>query len=51
VAQYSKDYKYLIKIWKSKKEAGEVLGFSQSNIGPVARGERKSAYGYGWAYI
>ena len=50
VGQYTRDGK-LIKVWQSAMEVQRQLGFSQSPISAVARGKRKTAYGYIWKYI
>ena len=50
VVQYTKDGK-LIKVWQSTHEVERQLGFNNSNISAVARGERKTAYGYVWKYV
>lgn len=50
VAQYTKDG-ILIKVWPSTSEVGRQLELSQSNISAVARGARKTAYGYIWKYV
>ena len=50
VGQYTRDGK-LIKVWQSATEVERRLGLDPSNIGKVARGERKTAYGYVWKYI
>lgn len=50
VAQYSKDGEF-IKVWQSANEAGRQLGAGQSNISRVARGERKTCYGFIWKYV
>ena len=50
VGQYTLDGK-LIKVWQSTREVQRQLNFSQGNISAVARGEKKTAYGYVWKYI
>jgi len=50
IGQYTLDGK-LIKVWQSASEAGRQLGFSQGSISDVARGKRKTAYGYVWKYV
>lgn len=50
VGQYTRDDK-LIKIWQSTIEVQRQLGYYHSSIGAVARGERKTAYGYVWKYV
>ena len=50
VGQYSFEGK-LIKVWQSTNEVERLLGFEHSAISAVARGERKTAYGYVWKYI
>lgn len=53
IKQYTKDGQYL-KTFSSIKEATESLGLfnngAGSNIIAVAKGKRKSAYGYSWGY-
>lgn len=50
VGQYTLDGK-LIKVWQSAHEVQRQLGFTPSSICEVARGKRKTAYGYIWKYI
>ena len=50
VGQYTTDGK-LIKVWQSTMEVERLLGFSRGHISDVARGERKTAYGYVWKYV
>lgn len=50
VGQYTLDGK-LIKVWQSTMEVKRQLGFSHGHISDVARGKRKTAYGYVWKYI
>jgi len=50
VGQYTRDGK-LIKVWQSTNEVERQLGFEHSAISAVARGNRKTAYGYIWKYI
>ena len=50
VGQYTCEGK-LIKVWQSAVEVERQLGFAQRNISAVARGERRTAYGYVWKYI
>ena len=50
VGQYTRDG-VLIKVWQSAYEVQRQLGFFQGHIGQVARGKRKTAYGYVWKYI
>jgi len=50
VGQYTRDGK-LIKVWQSTMEVERQLGFANGAISAVARGERKTAYGYVWKYI
>ena len=50
VSQYTREGK-LIKVWQSTNEAQRKLGFAKQNISAVARGKRKTAYGYVWKYI
>ena len=50
VGQYTRDGK-LIKVWQSASEVQRQLGYSSSCISGVARGVRKTAYGYVWKYI
>ena len=49
VGQYTRDGK-LIKVWQSIIEVERLLGFDCGSISKVARGERKTAYGYVWKY-
>lgn len=41
----------LVKVWQSTMEIERQLGFSSGHISQVARGKRKTAYGYVWKYI
>lgn len=41
----------VIKEWKSASQVFRELGYLQQNIGKVALGKRKSAYGYQWKYL
>jgi len=50
VGQYTRDGK-LIKVWQSTMEVERQLGFDNGAISAVARGERKTAYGYVWKYV
>jgi len=50
VGQYTPNGE-LVKIWQSTREVERQLGFSNNHIGDVARGERKTAYGYVWKYV
>jgi len=50
VGQYTLGGK-LIKVWQSTHEVERQLGFASPNISAVARGKRKTAYGYVWKYI
>ena len=50
VGQYTTDGK-LIKVWQSIMEVERQLGFDYRNTSAVARGERKTAYGYVWKYV
>lgn len=50
VGQYSTDGT-LIKVWQSAHDVERQLGFRNTHISEVARGERKIAYGYVWKYI
>ena len=50
VAQYTLNGE-LVKIWPSTREVQRQLGFYHNHISLVARGERKTAYGYVWKYI
>ena len=50
VAQYLSNG-VLVKVWQSAMEVQRQLGFDNSTISKVARGKRKSAYGYEWKYI
>ena len=49
VAQYTKDGAF-IKVWASSAEVKRQLGFNHSNIIQVAKGNRKTAYGFIWKY-
>lgn len=49
VFQYDMKTGELVGVWKSTREAGRN-GYSNSSISKVCRGERKSAYGFFWAY-
>lgn len=40
----------IIKEWKSATQINKELGYSAQNIGKVALGKRKNAYGYQWKY-
>lgn len=40
----------VIKEWKSAMQVYKELGYSAQNIGKVALGKRKNAYGYQWKY-
>ena len=50
VGQYTIDGK-LIKTWASTMEVERKLGFSNSGVSRVARGKRKTMYGYIWKYV
>jgi len=50
IGQYTRDG-VLVKVWKSATEVQSQLGFAQGAISEVARGKRKTAYGYVWKYI
>ena len=50
VGQYTLDGE-LVKIWQSTSDVQRQLGFSQAHISKVARGKRKTAYGYVWKYV
>jgi len=50
VGQYTREGE-LIKVWQSAHEVERQLGVSRSHISAVARGDRKTAYGYVWKYI
>lgn len=50
VGQFTLDGE-LLKTWTSTMEAYRQGGFSYGNIGAVARGERKTAYGFVWKYV
>ena len=50
VGQYTLDGN-LIKVWQSAMEVHRQLGVDYSAVSKVARGERKTAYGYVWKYI
>ena len=50
IGQYTTNGK-LIKVWQSAKEVQRQLGLSQGNISEVARGKRKTAYGFVWKYV
>ena len=50
VAQYTKDGE-LVKTWPSTMEVERKLGFSNSGVSRVARGKRKTMYGYIWKYV
>jgi len=50
VGQYTLDDQ-LVKVWQSTNEVERQLGFAHSLISKVARGKRKTAYGYVWKYI
>jgi len=50
LGQYTRDGK-LVKVWQSTREVQRQLGFFNGNISQVARGKRKTAYGYVWKYI
>ena len=50
VAQYTLDGE-LVKIWQSTMEVQRHLGFPNQHISAVARGKRKTAYGYVWKYV
>lgn len=51
VAQYTKDGE-LLRTYKSVKEAlEENPGFHQSGVARCARGQQKTAHGFGWRYI
>jgi len=50
VGQYTTNGKF-VKVWQSTREVQRQLGFSHVNIGRVARGKQKTAYGYVWKYI
>ena len=51
IAQYKNNE--LVAIYDSVMSAVRTLGYNSSgqNIGKVALGKRKSAYGYQWKYI
>lgn len=49
VEQYTLDFQY-IKTYKSAIDIQKELGFHQSAISRVCRGERKTAYKYIWKY-
>ena len=50
VGQYTREGE-LIKVWQSTREVERQLGFAHLAISKVARGKRKTAYGYVWKYI
>jgi len=50
VGQYIRDGE-LVKVWQSTMEVQRQLGFDNGVISKVARGKRKTAYGYVWKYI
>ena len=50
VGQYTREG-VLVKVWQSTIEVQRQLGFANGAISAVARGERKTAYGYVWEYI
>jgi len=50
VGQYTREGE-LVKVWQSTREVQRQLGFDQATISKVARGERKTAYGYVWKYV
>ena len=50
VGQYTCDGE-LVKIWPSAIEVQRQAGFSQGNISQVAKGNRKTAYGFIWKYV
>ena len=50
VGQYTRDGE-LVKIWPSAIEVQRQAGFSQGNISQVAKGNRKTAYGFIWKYV
>ena len=50
VAQYTKDGAF-IKAWASAAEVKRQLGFNHSSIIQVAKGNRKTAYGFIWRYV
>jgi len=50
VGQYTRDGE-LVKVWQSNHEVERQLGFDQSTLSKVARGELKAAYGYVWKYV
>lgn len=50
VGQYTRDGE-LIKIWPSAIEVKRQAGFSYGNISEVAKGKRKTAYGFIWKYV
>lgn len=50
VGQYTLDGE-LIKVWASAREVKSQTGFYQTNIGAVANGKLKQAYGFVWKYI
>ena len=50
VGQYTREG-MLIKVWQSTIEVQRQLGFRNSHISAVARGEEKTAYGYVWKYV
>ena len=49
VGQYTTEG-VLVKVWQSTHEVERQLGFGSSYISAVARGKRKTAYGYVWKY-
>lgn len=52
VLQYDAKTGKPIKRWKSVMHAVRELGFkSRSGIYRACKGERKTAYGFGWKYI
>jgi len=50
VGQYTPNGKF-VKVWQSALEVEKQLGFVKSHICEVARGKRKTAYGYVWKYV
>lgn len=50
VGQYTTDG-VLVKVWESTIEVERQLGFDNSHISAVARGNGKTAYGYVWKYV
>mgnify|MGYP000953607310 CR=1 FL=1 len=50
VGQYTRDGE-LIKVWQSIVEIEKQLGFNHCLLSEVARGKRKTAYGYVWKFV